>query len=268
MKKTLIIITLILTSTLCYAFDFDSITKSVTENLSKSSLIEKKSTDNSLQNDIISKGLKEALNKGVLFAVEELGSKDGYLKNPSVKIPLPDNLAKAESTIKKLGGEKITNDLIYSMNKAATQAAPETVAIFLEAIKKMDMTDAQKILLGDNTAATDYFQKNTTKSLSKLINPIVQKSMKENDVIKYYETANSFYKSNLSSYVENSSTMKYAKNFGIDSYLPSNSDKSLDEYVTEKTMNGLFKIIAQKEYAIRKNPVEQSSAILKKVFGK
>ncbi len=268
MKKILIVSAIMLSTTISFAFDLGSIAKGVVDNISKPSTTNTTTTNSSLNNDTISSGLKEALKNGVNFAVKELGTKDGYLNNSLVKIPLPDNLAKAETIIRKVGGDEVANNLIISMNKAATTAAPKTANIFLEAINKMSLSDAQKILAGDKTAATSYFKENTNESLKKMISPIIKESMKENQVAQYYETANSFYKSNVSSYVENSSAMNLAKNFGVDSYIPSSSDKSLDEYVTEKAIDGLFKMIAQKESAIRQNPIEQTTSILKQVFGK
>ena len=104
--------------------------------------------------------------------------------------------------------------------------------------------------------------------MKKLIAPIIQETMKENQVATYYDTVNNLYKSSAKGLVDNSSVMGLAKNFGMESYVPGNSDESLDEFVTNKTIEGLFTMIAQKEAAIRANPVEQTSSILKQVFGK
>ena len=261
MKKKLLLTTILFTTTVSFAFDLDSISKKISDNIPTT-------TNGSIKDDTISKGLKEALNTGISFAIKELGSQNGYLDNSLVKIPLPENLAKAETLIRKAGGDEVADDLILSMNNAATQAAPETSAILIKAVNDLTVTDAQKILSGDNDAATTYFKENTTESLKKLISPIIQKSMQENQVSKYYTTINQFYKSNVSAYVENSSTMKFAKNLGVDSYLPTSSDQNIDEYVTTKAIDGLFKMIAEKESAIRKDPLEQTTSILKQVFGK
>ncbi len=154
------------------------------------------------------------------------------------------------------------------MNTAATKAAPKTAHIFVEAIEKMSLTDAQKILNGNENAATEFFKNNTTDSLKKMITPIIQETMKQNQVAAYYDTFNNYYKQYGKGLVENSGVMNMAKNFGVDSYIPGSSDKNLDEYVTDKAIDGLFKMIAQKEGAIRSNPVEQTTSILKQVFGK
>lgn len=269
-KKKLLASTLLFSVTFSFAFDLGSFTKSVTDTIKSTTenTTSSSTTTSLLNNDTISKGLKEALSKGVNYAVTELGADNGYLNNPSVKIPLPDNLAKVETLARKAGGDKIMDDLVNSINKAATTAAPETATILLNAVNKMNLEDAKTILTGNNTAATDFFEKNTNDDLTKLINPIIQKSMKDNDVAQYYTTANEFYKSNVESYTKDSSVMKYASQLGVDSYIPKSSDKNLDEYVTQKAISGLFKMIAEKESAIRENPIEQTTSLLKEVFTK
>lgn len=269
MKKSTILASLLLASSLTYAFDLGSIAKGVMDNVANTNSTEKTNTNvnSNLSNSTVSSGLKEALKVGVNYAVKELGSNNGYVNNSLVKIPLPDNLAKVETLLRSAGGNKIADDLINSMNKAATTAAPKTADIFINAIEKMSLQDAQTILAGDKNAATNYFKSNTTNSLKKMIAPIIQDTMKENKVATYYDMANNFYKTNAKGLVENSEVMGLAKNFGVDSYLPGSSDQSLDEYVTDKAISGLFTMIAQKEAQIRTNPVAQTTSLLKQVFG-
>ena len=275
MKKSLIVSTLLLTSTLTFALDLGSITKSVVDTVSKDTGISQQitnttatNTNNNLDNSTVSSGLKEALKTGVKFATTQLGSSNVYLNNPLVKIPLPNNLSSAEKIIRSAGGDKMADDLINSMNTAASKAAPKTAEIFISAIDKMSLTDAQKILSGGNNAATEYFKTNTSDSLKKAIMPIIQETMKENQVASYYDSVNGIYKSTAGNLVGNSGVMGMAKSFGVDSYIPGSSDESLDDFVTNKAIEGLFTMIAQKESAIRTNPVEQTSSILKQVFGK
>ncbi|MCT7552092.1 DUF4197 domain-containing protein [Aliarcobacter butzleri] len=271
MKKSIIVSALVIGTTFSFALDLGSIAKGVMENISDNKTATSNSTstiNSNLDNATISNGLKEALKNGVSFATTELGKSDGYLNNKSVKIPLPDNIKTIESVIRKAGGDKMADDLINSMNSAASKAAPKTAEIFVDAIDKMSLTDAQKILNGGDTAATEYFKKNTTSSLKEAIKPIIEETMKENEVAGYYDTLNNYYQSSAKGLVDTSSVTNLAKNFGVDSYLPGNSNESLDDYVTSKAIDGLFTIIAQKEAAIRKNPAEQTSSILKEVFGK
>jgi hypothetical protein len=273
MKKSTIVASLILTSSMSFAFDLGALTKGVLDTVTNGtqSATTQKNTSNTANSNIetstVTSGLKEALKVGVNYAVTQLGTNGGYLNNSLVKIPLPDNLAKMETLIRSAGGDKMADDLINSMNKAATQAAPKTASIFVDAIDKMSLQDAQNILAGDKDAATNYFKANTSSSLKSMITPIIQGAMKDNQVASYYDMANNFYKNNAKGLVENSSVMGLAKSFGVDSYLPGSSDKSLDEFVTDKAMSGLFTMIAQKEAEIRTNPIAQTTSILKQVFG-
>ena len=255
-----------LTSTLAFSFDFGSFVNTTLETATKPTK-EAPITKESLSESTIIKGLKEALQVGVNYGVKELSKENGYLNNSSVKIPLPENLAKAETLIRKAGGDKMADELILSMNKAATQAAPKTADIFMKSIKDMSMADAQKILDGDKDSATNYFKNSSTSELKKMIAPIVQQTMKDCDVATYYKTFNTYYKEYGKGIVDNSSVMGMAKSFGVDSYLPSTSDENLDEYVTQKAIDGLFKMIATKEGEIRANPIAQTSSLLKQVFG-
>jgi hypothetical protein len=264
MKKILIIS--IFSVTIAFAFDFGSMINSFTTDSNSASTVSK-TTATSLSSATVASGLKEALKKGVKYAVANLGKKDGYLGNSLVKIPLPENLSKAEKLVRKFGGDKVADNLIDSMNTAATKAAPKTADIFVQAIDKMTMEDAKKILAGNKDGATQYFKKHTTSSLQKMISPIVKEMMKKNSVAKYYDVFNNYYSKYGKKYIENSSVMSIAKSFGADSYLPSSSDKNLDQYVTDKAIDGLFKMIAQKEADIRANPIARTSSILKQVFG-
>ena len=123
----------------------------------------------------------------------------------------------------------------------------------------MNLEDAKKILAGGDQAATDYFQANTNTSLKQVIAPIVQESMGSNDVAKYYQMFNDAYKTYGKGLVEKTGVMGYAKGFGVDSYIPSSSDENIDDYVSNQAIEGLFKMIAQKESEIRKNPIAQTN---------
>lgn len=173
-KKVSIMASVLLCSTLSYGFDLGGLAKDVMKNVSNNSS-SNTSSSSTLSNSTVSSGLKEALKVGVNYAVTTLGANNGYLNSSLVKIPLPENLQKAEGIIRKFGGDKVADDLIKSMNTAATKAAPKTAEIFVNAIDKMTLADAQKILNGGDNAATEYFKTNTTASLKKMITPIIKK---------------------------------------------------------------------------------------------
>ncbi len=269
MKKSLILSSFLVAS-LSQAFDFGSALSAgadlLQEKKTTPQTTPKSSPKTSLSNATVASGLKEALSNGVSYAIKTLSKNGGYLSS-AVKIPLPDNLAKAESLIRKAGGGKIADDFIVSMNTAATKAAPKTAAIFADAVKKMSLDDAKKILAGGNEAATEYFKKTSNTSLKAAIKPIVQETMKSNNVTAYYDKVNAFYKNNVQGMVKSSGVMAMAKNYGADAYIPSASETNLDDYVTQKALDGLFTMIATKESQIRQNPVAQTTSLLKKVFG-
>jgi len=209
--------------------------------------------------------LKQALGVGVNYAVKSLGQQNGYLNNPLAKIELPSGLATTANLVKQVGGEKYVNDLVLSLNNAATEAAPKTAKIFTDSITSMSITDAQKILKGSDNSATDYFKKTTTTKLKQMIMPIVKKSMSSNSVATYYQSFQTFYKAN-SGLVKNSQVGGLANSFGLGGYLPSEKDEDLDSYVTNRAIDGLMVMIAQKEKEIRANPMMQSSNLIQKVF--
>lgn len=267
MKKISFITSTLLVASLAQSFDFGSALGTASEILQQNNTQTTTTTTSSLTNDTVASGLKEALSFGVSYAVTVLSKDGAYINNSAVKIPLPDNLAKVESLIRKAGGEKMADDLIVSMNNAAVKAAPKTAAIFADSIQKMSLNDAKKILSGGNEAATEYFKRSSNTSLKEAIKPIVQETMKENSVASYYDTVNDFYKNNVKNMVEDSSVMSMAKGFGADKYLPSASDVNLDDYVTQKALDGLFTMIGEKESQIRQSPVAQTTSLLKQVFG-
>jgi len=256
---------LALSSTLVFSFDFGSLINTAVQTATEPS--QKSLTTQSLSESTVSRGLKEALKVGVNYGIKELSKDNGYLNNSEVKIPLPENLSKAESLIRSAGGDKIADDLILSMNDAATKAAPKTADIFMQSISDMSMEDAKKILAGDKDSATNYFRKNASGDLKKMITPIIQESMKDCNVATYYDSFNTYYQQYGKDIVNNSSIMSMAKSFGVDSYLPSASDEKLADYITQKAIDGLFKMIATKESEIRENPVAQTTSLLKQVFG-
>jgi len=257
-----IVLFLLLSINMVFGFDLGSFAKSMVS----TSQSNPSNRVSSLDNITVSKGLKEALKIGVKYATDMLGKNNGYLNNPLVKISLPDNLAKMEKIVRKFGGDKIADDLINSMNKAASKAAPKTIDIFMAAIDKMSLDDAKRILAGKKDAATEYFREHTSGALEKMISPIIDDTMKQNSVIQYYDAFNGYYKKYGQKYIKNSGIMSLAKNFGADSYLPGAKDEDLNKYVTDKAMDGLFKIVAQKEADIRANPLQRTTSLLKKVF--
>ena len=190
--------------------------------------------------------LKETLNKGMEKGVSVLSVKDGYFANPKVKIPFPKNATKVADKLKKLGMQKQVDEVVLSINRAAEDAANSAKSIFVDAIKKMSIKDAIGIVKGNKTAGTDYLNRNTNSSLAKAFKPIIKISLEKVNATKRWESVMNTY--NKIPFVEK-------------------VNPELETYVTEKAISGLFFMLAQQEIAIRENPRERTSALLKKVFG-
>ena len=190
--------------------------------------------------------LKETLNKGTEKGVSVLSVKDGYFANPKVKIPFPKNVTKVADKLKKLGMQKQVDEVVLSINRAAEDAANSAKPIFVDAIKKMSIKDAIGIVKGNKTAGTDYLNRNTNSALANTFKPIIKTSLEKVNATKRWESVMNTY--NKIPFVEK-------------------VNPELETYVTEKAISGLFFMLAQQEIAIRENPKERTSALLKKVFG-
>lgn len=191
-------------------------------------------------------GLKEALTQGADKAVDLLGKSDGFLKNPKVKIPLPESMQQVEGLMRGLGMGKQADELITAMNRAAEAAVPEAKNLLVNAVKDMSVEDAKGILTGGNDSATQYFKRKTAKPLGDKFLPIVKQAIDKVKLAKTYE--------------------KFAKK-GAQFGLVKEKDTQLENYVTEKALDGLYLMIAEEEKAIRTNPMGAASSLAQKVFG-
>jgi hypothetical protein len=191
-------------------------------------------------------GLKEALTKGSQAAVAALGRQDGFLKNERVRIPLPESLHKVEGIMRGLGMGKYADELVTTMNRAAEAAVVEAKPLLVNAVKNMSVQDAKAILGGGDDAATQYFKRTTAAPLTSKFLPIVAKATQK---VKLADKYNEF-------------AGKGAR-FG----LVDAKDADLNNYVTRKTLDGLYLMIAEEEKKIRQDPVGAASGIIRKVFG-
>jgi hypothetical protein len=200
----------------------------------------------SLTNTEASGGLKEALTQGVGKAVSSLGATDGFFGNKEVKIPLPKSLKKIEKGMKLMGMGKQSDELVLKMNRAAEAAVPEAKALLVDSIKQMSLTDAKAILTGPQDAATQYFKRTTSKQMSEKFLPIVTKATEN---VKLADSYNKY--------------AEMGSKFGV----VKKEDANINQYVTNKALDGLYLMIAKEEAAIRKDPLGQASSLIKKVFG-
>lgn len=194
----------------------------------------------------ISAGLKEALNNGITKEVSKLTAVDGFLKNEAVKIIMPVELQKVESTLRKLGMGNLADQGIVALNRAAEDAVKEATPIFVSAVKNMNITDAKSILLGNENAATVYLQGATNKDLYAKFSPVVQRSIGKVGADVIWNTLITKYNN-------------------IPFVTKVNPD--ITDYVTNKSMEGVFKMIAVEEKNIRTDLKSRTSPLLQSVFG-
>ncbi len=200
---------------------------------------------NDLSQNQAGDSLKAVLEQSTRFAVEQLSQPGGFNNNPDVHIELPGNLGKAARTMKMLGKSKQVNALEDSMNRAAEAAIPEAQALLLEAIKNMSLADAKDILQGPNNSATQYLDRSSREQLRNRFLPLVEQATQSSGLAKKY---NNF--------------AGQAASFGV----IETKDASIENYVTEQALDGLFTIMGQQEASIRDNPAQAATDMAKKVF--
>ena len=192
------------------------------------------------------KGLKTALEKGALAAVGSLGAPDGFLGNEKVRIPLPKFLEDAAKLLRTFGQGGKVDELITAMNRGAEAAVPQAKDLLVKAVQTMTVTDAKGILGGGSTAVTEFFERRTRPELATRFLPIVTQATAKVDLAsKFNDVAGK----------------------AADLGLVKKDEANIQKYVTDKTLNGLFFMIAEEEKKIRDNPASYGSAILSKVFG-
>jgi hypothetical protein len=212
----------------------------------------------SLSQDQLIQGLKDALAKGLQQAIAGLGHEGGFLTNLNVKIPMPEKLQKVENALRAMKQEKLADDFVATMNHAAEQAVPEAGTVFANALKQMTIEDAKSILGGPNDAATQYFQKTTQTNLYSKFYPIVQKATQATGVTAAYK--NLMEKANIGQGLGSIGSALGGSLLGKESL-------DIDAYVTNKAMDGLFRMVAAEEQQIRQNPMARTTDMLQKVFG-
>lgn len=212
----------------------------------------------SLSQDQMVGGLKDALGNGLQHAIATLGHDGGFLTNLNVKIPLPEKLQAVEKTLRTLKQEKLADDFVATMNHAAESAVPEAASVFGDAVKHMTIDDARSVLTGPPDAATQFFRRTTQTNLYARFLPIVQKATAKAGVTSAYK--------NMMAKVSGGSALGGTLSGLANSYLGADA-LDVDAYVTNKTLDGLFKMVADEEKSIRQNPIARTTDLLQKVFG-
>ena len=203
-----------------------------------------------LTQDEIVAGLRAALDKGVDHAVSNLGREGGFLQNIEVRIPIPENLQPVERTMRAIGQGALVDEFQTTINRAAEKAVPEAASILVGSIKQMSFADAEKILRGHATEATDYFRRTSETNLYTRFLPIVKEATARTGVTAAYKKI----------------TEQTAVGIISEAVLGREA-ADIDAYVTGKALDGLFLKIGEQEKLIRENPAARTTEILRKVFG-
>lgn len=193
------------------------------------------------------RGLKEALSKGVRYAVDELGRPDGFLSRAEVRVPMPQPMQRTAKLLRNLGQDKYADEFVTTMNHAAEKAVTEAGPIFANAIREMTVDDAIKILRGPQDSATRYFRQHTQARLTEKMSPVVRRATSKAGVTSAYK--------------------RMVGRLGPAQGLLGDDMGDIDGYITGKTLDGLFLMVAKEEKNIRENPVARTTDLLKKVFG-
>lgn len=220
---------------------FDKLKKTVGDKIESTT-----SATSGLSQEEVGSGLKEALSRGVEKGVSQISKPDGFLKDLSIKIPLPEEANKVEAKLRSIGQGKRVDETIESINRAAEDAASSAKDIFITAIKGMTIDDAMSILRGDDNAATLFLNKSTRAALTSKFEPIVKVSLDKVGATKNWNSIFTTY-----------NKLPFVQKVNPD----------LVEYATGKAIDGLFIQIAKEELKIRKDPAARVTDLLKKVFG-
>jgi hypothetical protein len=198
-----------------------------------------------LSTEEVANGLKEALVKGISTGSDLVSQMDGYFKNPEIKIPFPPDVKKVEDRLRQIGMGSEVDKFVMTLNRGAEDAAKEAKPIFVAAIRQMTIQDAWGILKGEQDAATQYLKRTTSSLLKEKFKPVIKNSLQKVNATKYYSDIVTRY---------NQIPMVQKVN------------PELDDYATDKAIEGLFVMIAKEEKNIRANPAARTTELLKKVF--
>jgi hypothetical protein len=239
MRKLLLAGALMISVSSCQSQNFGNILKQANDVLGGT-------TSGPLSTEEIGRGLKEALTVGIKNSSSQASALDGYLGNQTIKLLFPPEAQKVEQKLRSLGLGNECDKFITALNRGAEKAAEKAVPVFVDAITQMTIQDALGILKGDKDAATNYLKRTSSVALANAFAPIMQDAINSTGATKLYgDIANTYNK------------IPFQQKINPD----------LQQYATQKAIDGLFLLVAQEEQKIRDNPAARVSDLLKKVFG-
>ncbi len=198
-----------------------------------------------ITNTEVAAGLRQALDFGIDKQVTKLTQEDGFFGNELVRITLPPELQRVDQTLRDLGMSSLADEGIKVLNRAAEDAVKEATPIFVNAVKEITFTDARNILLGNDTAATNYLSQKTTDPLYSSFNPVITNSLDRVGATQVWTNIINRYNALP---------------------LTNNVNPDLADYVTQEALKGVFTMIAVEEKEIRNNFASRTTNLLKRVF--
>ncbi|PRY89234.1 DUF4197 domain-containing protein [Mongoliibacter ruber] len=199
-----------------------------------------------LTQEEVSQGLKEALIQGISKGADQASETDGFFGNDMIRILLPEDARRVENTLRQIGLGSEVDRALLAINRGAESAAKEAKPIFINAIRQLTIQDAFNLLQGDQDAATTFLRRTTEDQLIALFQPKIEESLNQVGATRFYgDIANTYNAIPLT-------------NRSI--------DPDLNAYVTDKAIDGLFKLIEEEEKNIRENPLQRTSALMRRVF--
>ncbi|MFN3952162.1 MAG: DUF4197 domain-containing protein [Thermaurantimonas sp.] len=194
----------------------------------------------------VATGLKSALEVGISNAVKITSENGGFFNNNLIRIPFPPEAARMERTLRDIGLGSQVDQFVRTMNSAAEEASKKATPIFVNAIRQMTFTDVMNIWRGDSTAATQFLQRTTSDQLRQAFKPVIKEAIDKVELTSLWNPLASAYNS-------------------VPFVTPVNPN--LEDFITDRTLTGLFTMVAREEAAIRRDPAARVNDILKRVFG-
>lgn len=191
-------------------------------------------------------GIKDALVQGSRQAVSQLGRKDGFMARPQVRIPVPDSLRTVEQGLRRLGQNRAADEFILSMNRAAEKAVPLAIEVLVDSVRNMSFEDALGIVRGPDDAATGYFRRRADAQLFSKFRPVVTSATAGVGATRAYK--------------------KFMDDARPVLMLVRVEPVDLDDYVTRRALDGLYRYISAEEKRIREHPVARTTELMKRVF--
>lgn len=204
---------------------------------------------NPLTNMEVISGLREALNVGIDNSVKSTSIQDGFLKNTEIRLPFPPDAEKVKQKALDLGLDGQVDKFETTLNRAAEEASKEALPIFINAIKNMSVEDGFAILNGGSGAATDYLKDQTKNQLKDAFLPKVKIAISNVKLTEYW----------------NPLITKYNTAMMLTGGQKLNPD--LEQFVTDKAIEGLFHMVKKEEDKIRLDPLARVTDLLTRVFG-